>query len=454
MNFFWYLGAFLLALGVLIVVHELGHFLVARWCGVQVLRFSVGFGQPLLTRRYGKDATEWVIAVVPLGGYVKMLDEREDPVPTHLLHRAFNRQPVWKRMAIVVAGPLANLLLAVAIYCGVFMQGVTDLKPMLGAPIAGSPAERAGIQSGDLVRSVDGEAVATWTELRKIVLNGTLDKRVLAIRVETVSGQSALRQLDASAERFADTETDPAQQIGLLPLRPPLDPIVGSVAPGSPAASAGIVPGDVIVVIDGEHVTEWEQVVEHVRPAYGKTLVVEVERDDVLHKFTLMPVKAEENGKPVGRLGIGVKPDPARYAPMMTEVRYGFAGAMGSAVAEVWNTSALSLRMMGRMIIGQVSLKNLSGPVTIADYAGQTAKMGISPYLRFIALISISLGVLNLLPIPVLDGGHLMYYLAELFKGSPVSDSILEVGQKLGFGILGLLMLCAFYNDIHRLIAG
>jgi regulator of sigma E protease len=454
MNLLWYVGAFVLALGVLIVVHEFGHFIVARWCGVQVLRFSVGFGKPLLTKKWGKDGTEWVIAAVPLGGYVKMLDEREAPVPAQLLHRAFNRQSVYKRIAIVLAGPLANLLLATAIYSVVFQQGVTDLKPILASPVVGSFAERAGFQAGDTVKAIDGTEVKTWTDLRKTLLNAVLDERSMVVTVVTNSGGAALRQLDASAQNFDDGEGDPAEKLGLSPFRPKLAPVIGAVTADSPAGIAGIMPDDVVVSVNGDLVSEWGQIVALVRPAYGKPLIVEVERQGVRKSFTMVATKVAENGRPVGRLGIAVKSDPASYTAMLVEVRYGFVESIGRAVGEVWNTSALSLRMIGRMIVGEVSLKNLSGPVTIADYAGQSAKMGISPYLRFIALISISLGVLNLLPIPVLDGGHLMYYLAELFKGSPVSDSVQAIGQKIGFGILGLMMMFALYNDIHRLIAG
>ncbi len=454
MSLLWTLGAFVLALAPLIVVHEFGHFLVARWCGVMVLRFSVGFGKPLLSRRWGRDGTEWVLAAIPLGGYVKMLDEREEPVTTELLPRAFNRQPVLKRMSIVVAGPLANLIFATAIYCGIFMTGVTDLKPMLGESLAGSPAALAAFQSGDRVTSVNGDAIATWSELRKALFNAMLDQQQLEMTVVTKTDHTEMRLLKPPITLGDDLEGDPAEKLGITPLRPKLAPVIGAVTPGSPAAGVGLQPGDVVVAINGIAITYWEQVVSRIRPAYDTMLTIDVMRSGTQQRFRPTPSKSIENGLPIGRLGIAVKPDPDRYAPLMVEVRYGIFQSLGHAVHEVWDNSALSLRMIGRMIIGQASIKNLSGPVTIADYAGQSAKMGLSPYLRFIALISISLGVLNLLPVPVLDGGHLMYYLAELFKGSPVSDGILEAGQKIGFSILGLLLLFALYNDLHRLIAG
>lgn len=454
MNLLWTLAAFVLALAPLIVVHEFGHYLVARWCGVKVLRFCVGFGKPLLSKRWSKDGTEWALASIPFGGYVKMLDEREEPVAPELLPQAFNRQPVLKRMAIVVAGPLANLLLAAVVYCGIFMTGATDLKPILSEPVAGSPAALAGFHSGDRVTVINADAVETWSELRKLLLEALLVKQPIKMTVVTSDNHIEQRVIRPTTIQGDDLGEDPAGKLGMTPFRPRLDPVIGAVTPDSPAANAGLQAGDVVLAIDGATIADWGQVVSRIRSAYDKELAIDVLRAGTQKRFQLTPEKVIENGRPIGRLGVAVKPDPERYAPMMIEVRYGLVKSLEQALVEVWNTSSLSLRVIGRMIIGQVSIKNLSGPVTIADYAGQSAKMGISSYLRFMALISVSLGILNLLPVPVLDGGHLMYYLVELFKGSPVSDAVLEAGQKIGFGILGLLMLFALYNDIHRLIAG
>ena len=459
MSFLWYVTSFLLALGILIVVHEMGHFLMAKWCGVKVLRFSMGFGKPLITRQWGVDKTEWTVSAFPLGGYIKMLDEREAPVPAEVLHRAFNRQSVWKRIAIVAAGPLANLFLAVFIYFAIFLTGVSDLKPQLALPNEGSMAANSGFQNGETINSIDGQVIQTWSELRKQLLQAAIDHRRVKLVTTGIDAALTTRTLDLSAQQLDDLGTDPAGKLGLKPFMPRMDAIVGSVSPNSPAQTAGLKTDDLIVAIDDMPVSEWAQVVARIRPAYGKSLKLEIIRgprggEETSLVFNIVPAQATENGELVGRLGIAVKPDPSSLKAMTVRIVRGPVEALKSALDEVCYTSALTLRMIGRMIVGELSLKNLSGPVSIAEYAGQSAHMGLSPYLVFIALISISLGVLNLLPIPVLDGGHLMYYLAELFKGSPVSDRVAEVGQKIGVGALGLLMLFALYNDFHRLISG
>lgn len=450
----WYLGAFALALGILIVVHELGHYLLARLVGVKVLRFSVGFGKPLVSRRIGADGTEWSLAAFPLGGYVKMLDEREGPVAPEELHRAFNRQPVHRRFLVVVAGPLANLLLAVVLYWGLFIHGVDELRAVLAAPPAATAAARAGIEDGDVVRSVSGTTVATLQDLRWQVMQRIMERQPVTLEVADVRGDIWVRPLDVSSLDAAELDADFTRTLGLLPYRPKLKPVIGLVAAGSVAEAAGIRSGDEIVAIDGKAINQWFDVAAAIRAAPERTLTVTVLRDGQPTEIAVTPKAESEGGQRVGRIGIGVRDDPELRTRLLVQVRFGPLEAMGRAVTQTWNTSVFSLRMIGRMLVGELSWKNISGPVTIADYAGQSARLGIDHYLKFIALISISLGVLNLLPIPILDGGHLLYYLIEVIKGGPLSERAMEIGQQIGLGLLVLLMAFAFYNDINRLISG
>ncbi|MBS3916329.1 MAG: RIP metalloprotease RseP [Sulfuritalea sp.] len=453
-NFLFYLGAFALALGLLIVVHEAGHFLVARWCGVKVLRFSVGFGKPLLSMRVGRDGTELALAAFPLGGYVKMLDEREGEVAFHELPRAFNRQSVWKRFGIVLAGPAANFLLAIFMYWALFVHGVEEPKPVLGAPAAQSIAERAGFQEGELVRSINGQAIASWQEFRWELLQQTLGKGAATLEVINKRQEISFRKLDLSAIDTSDLEGDILQQIGFRFYRPLLPPVIGKVTPGGIAELAGLREGDRILAVEDEPITNWAQVVTIIRDAPGRPIRLDIDRHGNSFSLSLIPAEADERGKRVGRIGIGVREEVVDRAALMTVVRYGPAESLGKAISQTWDTSVFSLKMLGRMIVGEVSWKNLSGPVTIADYAGQSAKLGLAYYIKFLALISISLGVLNLLPIPLLDGGHLMYYIVEIIKGGPVSERVMEIGQQIGLALLVMLMAFAFYNDINRLVSG
>ena len=454
MNFFEYLIPFVLALGLLILVHELGHYLVARSCGVKVLRFSIGFGRPLLKWTSGADRTEWALAAFPLGGYVKMLDEREGEVAPSELHRAFNRKPVSRRFAIVAAGPLANFLLAIVLYWGLFVGGAEELKPRLALIEGASIAAQAGIRDGDLVTAVGEDAVRSWPELRWALLRHALDARRVTLQVQTDEGTAAMRTLDLSGISIDDGESDLIERMGFRPWRPHIPAVVGRIVDDGAAAQAGLQVGDRVVSLGGEPVDSWIDLVERVRVAPGQPLEAVVVRGDRLVETTLTPQTTEENGEQVGKVGIAVAEPLEGRDEMFAVVRYGPAEGLWKAVAQTWETSVLSLKMIGRMIIGEVSWKNLSGPVTIADYAGQSAKLGLSHYLKFIALISISLGVLNLLPIPVLDGGHLLYYVIEIIKGGPVPERVMEIGQQIGLIALAMLMAFAFYNDITRLISG
>jgi regulator of sigma E protease len=446
--------AFIVTLGLLIVIHELGHYWVARLCNVKVVRFSLGFGRPLWSRRLGADQTEWAVAAFPLGGYVKMLDEREGEVEAHERDRAFNRQRVGRRFAIVLAGPAANFLLAIVLYWALFMHGVPGLKPVLGPVYEKTPAAAAGFRAGDTITRIDDETVQTWQDARWILLRHAVNKSRVTIETRNVSGERARRELDLTHLTAADLDSDFLRVLGLTRQQPSIAAVIGNIVSGGAAQRAGLQAGDEVVAIDGKPIDAWEDVVSHVRSHPGATLMMEVRREARVIDVAITPDSVTENARAIGRIGAAPRIDREALAAMMTEVHYGPLEAIGKALYKTWDTSIFSLQMLGKMLVGDVSLKNLSGPITIADYAGQSAQAGTVSFLLFLALISISLGVLNLLPIPLLDGGHLMYYIFEILKGSPVSDKAIEIGQHLGMGLLFVLMAFALYNDINRLISG
>jgi len=454
-----YFFAFIVLIGVLIVVHEFGHFIVARYCGVKVLRFSVGFGKVLWSRRFGKDQTELTLCVLPLGGYVRMLDEREmeegSSIPPEELSRAFNRQSVGRRSAIVAAGPLMNLLLAFIVYWLLFMAGGDALRPVLGEPLPDTPAFVAGIQNGDIVLLVDDAPVTTMEDFHWRLLRhaSRAAGASVALTVETETSERAVRHVSTARLEESGWEGNPFEILGIRFFKSQVLPIAGEIEENSPAARSGLKTGDMILAVDGKEVRYFVEFVDLVRAAPGKLLRVEVEREGEILTLELVP----ENNNGVGRVGLGVakaeaeKVDSSRFRVF---VRYGVLEAVVKAAEETWDKSVFSLSMMGRLILGEVSWKNLSGPVTIADYAGKTASMGLESYLKFMALISISLGLLNLLPIPVLDGGHLLYYVLEIVKGRPLSEQFMLRGQQLGMTLLFVLMGFAFFNDITRILHG
>jgi regulator of sigma E protease len=454
MSFVQTVVAFIVALGVLIVVHEYGHYLVARLGRVKVLRFSVGFGRPLALRRLGPDRTEWVIAAIPFGGYVKMLDEREGPVEPAELPRAFNRQSVWKRFAIVIAGPAFNFIFAVLVYAGLFMYGLPEARPILGAPPAGSLAAAAAIQAGDSVRAIDGEPITTWQELRWRVLQAALQRQNVQLETQNERGNFSTVTLDLSGFPSADVETDVLEKIGLRLYRPPLEPVLGQVLAGGAAERAGLQSGDRILRVDGKPIGSWDAFVNAVRSRPGTALGITFERGGAEQTVEVVPEAVNAGNARIGRIGAGPR-QPEGYADkLLIRVQYGPLASLGRAVAKTADIAVFSLKMLGKMLIGEVSWRHLSGPVTIADFAGQSASLGWVSYLTFLALISISLGVLNLLPIPLLDGGHLMYYAIEIVKGKPVSERVMELGQRVGLALLLVMMAFAFYNDLNRLLTG
>jgi regulator of sigma E protease len=450
----FYFGAFIVVLGVLIVVHEFGHYLAARYCGVRVLRFSVGFGRTLWQRRLGRDGTEWALGAFPLGGYVKMLDEREGEVAPEELERAFNRQSVGKRSLIVAAGPAANFVLAIVLYWAVFMLGSEELRPILGTPPAASPAAIAGVVNGEQVRTVDGEPVETWNDLRWMLLHKAATQESTELEVINEQREIAFRRLPLAAAGEQGWEGDALERLGIRFFRPDIPPVVGKVMAGSPGELAGIRQGDEIVAIDGVAVHTWHDFVLRVREAAERSLQVELLRGGRIVAVDVVPEAISERGKQIGRIGVAVAESRSSGREVRTFVRYGFFEAGAKAVVETWDKSVFSLVMLGKMLTGEVSWRNLSGPVTIADYAGQSARLGIDYYLKFMALVSISLGVLNLLPIPVLDGGHLLYHMIEVVRRRPLSERAMEISQQVGLSILFVLMAFAFFNDMNRLFSG
>ncbi len=437
--------AFLVALGLLIVVHELGHFWIARVCGVKVLRFSVGFGRPIARWVRGSDRTEWVIAAVPYGAYVKMLDEREadagsiDPAD---LPRAFNRQSVARRAAIVVAGPVANLLLAIVLYFVLNLIGATDTRAVVGRPEAGTPAAAAGLAEGDLVLRIDDRPIRSWSDLRWSLLQQAIDHGRPRFAVRDASGSERTLTLDLSHINTDRIDSEWFARLGVHP--GDAEPIVRALSPGDPAALAGLQVGDRIVSIDDEAVKSAVDVSRRVRAAARQGLRFGIERGGQKLQVQITPVEVAAGDQRIGRVGIDFRDTILiRDAPVQ---------AMQHAIGKTWDTSWFSLRMLGRMVVGHASWRNLSGPVTIADVAGQSARIGPIAYLSFLALVSISLGVLNLLPVPVLDGGHLLYYAIEVVTGSPPPPTWLELGQRVGIGLLVLLTALALYNDLTRLL--
>lgn len=455
MNLSWqHLLAFLFAVGLLVTVHEFGHYWVARRLGFKVLRFSVGFGKALWKRTAGADQTEYVVAAIPLGGYVKLLDEREAPVDPAEVSRAFNRRPHWQRILVLLAGPAFNIIFAVLLLAALFwINGVTQVRAVVGDVLPDTPAAQAGLASGDEILTLDGHKVSDQSDVVMGLLEQmTGDGRVeLTLRNAAGDSRTAVLDVPDSTERRRLTEPENLLHgLGFGFWRPPLPAVVGSVVPDGPAARAGVQAGDEITAINGTAVSSFSDLQQHVEQHIGDSVLLSLRRGGADVAARIEVQAAEQDGRRVGRIGIASRRSAALPPSMIRHNPVGAGEAFVMGASEAWRMTALQARVFWRMIQGHVSLKNLSGPLTIAEYAGDTARSGPAEFAGFLVLISLSLGFLNLLPIPILDGGQIVYQLVEWIKGSPLSERAQVVGQQVGIGLLVLMMGVALFNDILR----
>ncbi|MFC2970867.1 sigma E protease regulator RseP [Azotobacter bryophylli] len=442
-------GTFI-ALGVLVTFHEFGHFWVARRCGVKVLRFSIGFGKPLL-RWHGRKGTEFMIAAVPLGGYVKMLDEREAEVPVELLDQAFNRKSVWQRISIVSAGPLANFLLALFFFWLFAVLGSQQVRPVIGSVEEGSLAAVAGLAAGQEIVAVDGEETFGWAAVNLQLVRRLGESGRLKVTVrDNGSNVAQTRQVVLEDWLKGIDEPDPIAALGIRPWRPAIPPLLGRLDPKGAAQAAGLLSGDRLLSFDGQTLDDWQQVVDRVRARPGERVVFQVERAG---QQLQVPVTLGSRGEGKARSGyLGAGVEGVDWPPeMLRTVRFGPADAIGEAFRRTWSMSVLTFESLKKMLFGELSVKNLSGPITIAKVAGASAQSGVGDFLNFLAYLSISLGVLNLLPIPVLDGGHLLYYVVEAVRGRPLSERVQAWGMQIGISLVIGVMLLALLNDLSRL---
>jgi regulator of sigma E protease len=453
MSVVWYLLWYIVAVGFLVIVHEFGHFWVARRLGFKVLRFSIGFGKPLLRRAVGADGTEIVLAPIPMGGYVKMLDEREGPVAPEDLPRSFTRRPPWQRILVLFAGPAFNVLFAILVLWGIFwVKGITNVKPIVGDVTVGSQAARAGLHSGDEILAINHHSVADERDVVFGMLDSVLahGDAVLSVRASNGSEREVVFSVPNRDERHRLTE--PAMLMSGLGFgfyEPPLPPVVGKVEAGGPAARAGLQPGDRITALDDVPVRDFRDMSRYVADKPGKSVVVHYTRAGQPHMAQLVIASSEEDGHKVGRIGLYSASVPLPTS-MMTHINLSPVQALNAAVHEAWNRTAMQGRLLYRMVLGQVSLKNLSGPISIAEFAGESATAGAGYFLDFLVLISLAIAMFNLLPIPILDGGQIVFQVAEWVKGKPLSDRAQIFGQQVGIALLVLLLGVALFNDVSR----
>lgn len=451
MEFLYTVFHFIVAIGLLVFIHELGHFWVARKAGVKVLRFSIGFGKVVCSYQKTAESTEYVLSAIPLGGYVKMVDEREGEVSENDLPAAFNRQSLLARSAIVAAGPIFNLLLAIVLLWAVFIMGETGIRPVVGKIAAGSLAENAGFSDGDEILAVNEQNAPTWSEAMNLLFSSAMqgDQQInISVKSDDEIEKTYTLQLSEDDVQSPEVLYD---RLGLKPWSPTLKPVIGRIIDNSPAQIAGLQTGDLILTADSEKMTDWMQWVEYVRNRPEISIQLMVERDGVHLPLTIVPEKQEANDKVIGRIGAGVEVPQALLDSLTVKHSLAPGDALLAALDKTWFYSATTLQMISKMVVGKASSDNLSGPISIAQYAGQSAEMGLVPFFKFLALVSISLGVLNLLPIPVLDGGHLMFFAIEAIKGSPVSEKVQIYFQQVGMFLLMSLMFFAVFLDIGRL---
>ncbi len=440
---------FIVAIGILVTVHEFGHFWVARRLGVKVLRFSVGFGKPLLMRKAG-DGTEYTLAAIPLGGYVRMLGEQDDEINETNRHQAFNHKPLIVRTAIVSAGPLLNFIFAIMAYWLIYTVGLPGQIAMIGEITGDSIAAQAGMKADEQIIRVNDTQTPDWTTANDALLKAVIADTGLDIHTRTDSGGLRRYRLSLTDRAELINDNGLVSNLGLKPWRPPV--WIGEVTAGGPAHKAGLQQGDLIISADGQEIHNWTQWVRYISERPGRAIHIIAERHTGQKELTVIPERVHTDGRDTGRIGVhGHIPEEIRRRHYV-EVSYNPLVAVAEAVEQTWDLSILMVRMLGRMIVGEASYKNISGPITIAHYAGLTAELGWLEYVRFLALISISLGVLNLLPIPMLDGGHLLYYAIESVRGRPLSDEAMATGQQIGLIFLIMIMGLAFYNDFGRLL--